>query len=484
METSGLRYVYHNTDVTTTLHGVIERIFLVKGENGHQRPPLPTTNIARRFARVKRRLHVGRLVDPMSDGAFVETYRGDSRKYGLYSRVMDELNNGRPLMRKDHIIQAFVKKEKVEEYNPHLASGKARVPRMIQPRSSYFHARLGPFIKPLEHEIYHRLNRATSDSVTVVKGLNAKQAGIVYDRYWDSFNNPVAVGLDAKRFDQHVSQAMLRWEHSVYLGMVPVEHRQYLNSLLSKQLVNTGYARCGDGTIKYKVQGCRMSGDMNTALGNCLIMSSAVISFAEHHNLKYKLLNNGDDCVFIVEERDLHLLQGIEQWFLELGFTLEVEAPCRVKERVQFCQSQFVFDGTSSVMVRHPRVCLAKDVLSVKRIESQVELDYYRGAIGACGLSLYGDMPILGSFYNSLRAGVRKVGQLEDSGFKRLAVGMRKVHSEPLAEVRESFSRAFGIDVAAQKALEEWYANVSYHYSDQGGEELQYTLLWPLLLPE
>jgi hypothetical protein len=49
-----------------------------------------------------------------------------------------------------------------------------------------------------------------------------------------------------------------------------------LAELLKWQLQNKGFARTIDGLIKYSVEGCRMSGDMNTALGNCTIMCALV----------------------------------------------------------------------------------------------------------------------------------------------------------------------------------------------------------------
>jgi hypothetical protein len=33
--------------------------------------------------------------------------------------------------------------------------------------------------------------------------------------------------------------------------------------------------------LKYQVEGCRMSGDMNTSSGNCMIMVALVYSYME-----------------------------------------------------------------------------------------------------------------------------------------------------------------------------------------------------------
>ena len=96
---------------------------------------------------------------------------------------------------------------------------------------------------------------------TIIKGYTVEQIGKIARDAWDSFVSPVAIGFDMKRFDQHVSSDALKWEHSVYLDAFC--HDSYLAELLEWQLVNKGVGYASDGMIKYKVDGCRMSGDMN-----------------------------------------------------------------------------------------------------------------------------------------------------------------------------------------------------------------------------
>lgn len=118
-----------------------------------------------------------------------------------------------------------------------------------------------------------------------------------------------------------------------------------LADLLEYQLVNFGFARTVDGLIKYKVDGCRMSGDMNTALGNCMIMCALVWTFMTDLRRTsgecppFEFVNNGDDVVLFVEQRDSSLvLDQLPQWFLEMGFTMKVEDPVFRLEHIEFCQ--------------------------------------------------------------------------------------------------------------------------------------------------
>lgn len=46
-----------------------------------------------------------------------------------------------------------------------------------------------------------------------------------------------------------------------------------------------------------------MSGDMNTALGNCMLMCCLIISYLESKNIKYDFINNGDDAVLFLERK-------------------------------------------------------------------------------------------------------------------------------------------------------------------------------------
>ena len=50
-----------------------------------------------------------------------------------------------------------------------------------------------------------------------MKGLNAESRGEVLRRHWEAIPGCVAVGIDAKRMDQHTQRPQLRYEHEVYI---------------------------------------------------------------------------------------------------------------------------------------------------------------------------------------------------------------------------------------------------------------------------
>jgi hypothetical protein len=351
--------------------------------------------------------------------------------------------------RKSAYTSTFVKFEKLN-----FTEKPDAVPRVIQPRTPLYNLALGLYLKRAESDIVSSVAEVYGEA-TISKGLNCFEVGELVAHKWNSFVDPVAVGLDATRFDQHVSPAILRWEHNVYKRMYGNDSE--LSRLLSWQLENIGFVRCADGEIRYKVNGCRMSGDMNTGMGNCLIMTAMVYSYLQEVGLQAKLINNGDDCVLFLSRGDLHKLQALPAWFANMGFPMEVEKPVYVLEKVVFCQTQPVFDGKEWRMVRDPHLCLSKDRYIMK--SDKCHVDDLRYSIGRCGMALAGDLPVYCTFYKSMTR-IGKPTDLDFSGFTILATGLDPRDSEVTDQARVSFWKAFDIMPDMQLAMESQYAEV------------------------
>ena len=301
---SGGRYDFGVFDacLSNSLRGILERVFVVKdGAGGFKRPPRPRQGafldcVNFRRAVVRKVKH--RVSAPWTFQQFVDSYP-DRRRRTIYGNAVEDLLTKGPSVT-DSEVKTFVKAEKV---NFSLKPDSA--PRVIQPRNPRFNVRLGVYIKPAEGVLYKGVDSVYSrggrwSKTTIFKGLNAEAQGAVMWDKWSRFARPVAVGLDASRFDQHVSQDALRFEHLFYTGLFPTD--KILPALLSKQLVNVGRAITADGIVSYKVEGCRMSGDMNTGLGNCLLMCSMMWSYMSSAAIdRFEFINNGDDCVVIIE---------------------------------------------------------------------------------------------------------------------------------------------------------------------------------------
>lgn len=451
------KYGVHNNTLVNLRRGLVERVFNVEGPTGLQRPPQPVEGLlSRNLAPYMTQLRsVLPVTAPSTPEQFVECYRGD-RRWRVYENARLSLQ-AQPVDRRDARLKTFVKAEKVD-----FTTKADPAPRVIQPRNPRYNLEVGRYLKKLEHQIFEAISGVNGGIPVVMKGYNAHGTAELLRRKWDMFNSPVAIGLDASRFDQHVSIDALKWEHGVYLSCFKGQDRVELAKLLSWQLHNKGVGTAVDGYIKYSVDGCRMSGDMNTGLGNCLLMCAMVWSYCNSKGIVHQLANNGDDCVVICERKDLaKFMNGLQQWFLDMGFTMKIEEPVYTFEKIEFCQTQPVWGGDRWVMTRNPWKCIPKDLMTFLDVNRPEVAHGWLAAIGECGLSLSGGLPVLQEFYSALlrnsRGGrVAKHPALE-SGFFRLARGMGRRASDISDATRVSFWEAFGILPSTQEQLEEEY---------------------------
>lgn len=454
---SNRKYGVHNMDWANMRRGLYERV-LYRVENGTARePPRPVAGVFEDLLSGIRAevIQCTRSSRPLTRNEFVALYQ-DARQRAVYQRAADSLAV-RPLNRSDGFLSTFVKCEKLD-----LSTKPDPAPRVIQPRSPRFNVELGRYLKAMEKPLCKGLAEVWGETV-VMKGLDAEGVAASLKVKWDMYRDPVAIGFDATRFDQHISEDALRYEHSIYLSLVPKRHRARLGALLAMQIENVGFARCTEGYIKYVVTGRRCSGDMNTGMGNCALMVIMFLAFIRHLNIKASLGNNGDDCVLITERSNIGvILASVDKFFLDLGFVLKAEEPTDVFERIRFCQTSPVFDGERYVMCRAP-LAIDKDCVSV--LDLSQGFAKWAHAIGSCGTALAGGLPLYGAFYAMLlrhgKAGNTINDPWLDGGFKRMSAGMNRESRRPSPESRHSFWRAFGITPDMQTALEEMWETVS-----------------------
>lgn len=450
---TGVDYGVHADCLKNLVRGITERVLYVRRGERLDKPPQPKVGVFQRLASVRERLLRKLPSTPVVDrDDFPGLYHG--RKRLVYQRAVDSLKL-RGLTVADSFVSTFIKAEKVN-----FTAKVDPAPRVIQPRSPRYNVEVGRYLKLFEKNLCQGFVRVFGYPV-VLKGLNAQQVGGWLHKHWEQFRRPVAVGLDASRFDQHVSRAALEWEHSVYNA-----HFQSgdLRRLLRWQLRNRGIARTQGYRLDYTVEGCRMSGDMNTGMGNCLIMSSITIAYCEAQGIHFRLANNGDDCVLFVEQEDLHKLDGLDAWFLDFGFSLTRETPCYTLEEVEFCQFHPVFTSTGWRMVRDPRVAMSKDCVSLVGWDNPESLGAWATAVGQCGLSLTQGVPVWEAWYRMLvrcgsEAPAGVVERISEQGMAFWAAGVEG--GAIVDEARYSFYKAFGILPDMQEALESHYATVS-----------------------
>lgn len=446
----------HNNSLRNLRRGLIERVFYVENENKELVPaPKPEQGVFRELDGFRKKIHyrVG-IHSRISPEKFCEFYTG--RKRTIYENAVKSLE-ALAVRRRDAHLTTFVKAEKIN-----FTKKPDPAPRVIQPRNVRYNVEVGRFLRPFEHHLYRAIDNVWGGP-TVIKGYTVEQIGDIIYSAWSQFKNPVAIGFDMKRFDQHVSVEALQWEHQVYLDAF--SHDPYLSKLLSWQLENKGWGRASDGAIKYKVNGCRMSGDMNTAMGNCLLSCAIVYNFVKEHGLKARLINNGDDCVLILDRECAGTVRSnlVKHW-LKFGFQCELECDADIIEKVEFCQMQPVFVDGKYIMVRNPLVTMSKDSYSIGPWNGVDHARKWCRAVGECGMALTGGVPVCQSYYQCLinnTSGVDCRRLLKDvsfaSGFRELARLGNRRYMKVSQRSRFSFYLAFGILPDVQVVLERDY---------------------------
>lgn len=445
----------HTVKVANTV--VMERIFYHIIDGAAVRPHRPSRGVvsAALAATYRAFCAVSPFVAVWSFDEFVNSVHG--RKRRLYQNCAERLGKGWSWgdVQRWSRFRAFIKHEKLP-----VVPGKRLVPRLIQPRSPEYNVLVGRYIKAAEKPIFHALQVLSGDDGPVVgKGMDVVQLASVIRSKWTRYIDPVAIGFDQSRFDQHISTDALEFEHSFYHR---VFHSSELHKLLAYQLKSHGVVGCRDGHVKYDVEGCRGSGDMNTGLGNSILQFSMMHSYAVSQGVadKVSYLVNGDDSLIITERATAKAFDGFSAYCAGLGFVLKVEPIVDVFEKVSFCQMQPLYAAGRWVMVRAFPTAVNKDVVTTYALTKRNFLDYF-AAVGECGLALSSGVPVYQSYYTYLRS----LGSPLDLSGELGGMFFWKGNLDPLQavvtdEARFSFYRAFGVLPEHQIAIELSYRSL------------------------
>jgi hypothetical protein len=479
----GYKYAALQNSLDNAIRAVNERVYYVKRRDGFVEPPQPSQTASDLFENFDRELDkYVHAVPVWTDEQFIASFT-DGAKRKLYERARKTFVN-RPFTKYDAYIKAFLKWEKTA-YDDTKKSRAEVVARVVSPRSPRYNLVVGKYLKSLEPHLMKAIGKVFGgglENITVTKGLNAQALGQLLHFKSTLVHDPVYVEGDASRFDQHVSAEFLRWEHKTYLKFfrhLPLSEQLTLKKYLSWQVEN----RCtlsskGEGSVKYVTYGCRMSGDMNTGMGNCLIMCAMLYEYCYRHGITgYQIVNNGDDFVVIVSRKYLHLFSEdrLYEWFTNYGFTMKLEGVKHQLEEVNFCQMSPVWTPAGYVAVRNPEAVLGKDALSVNKLKNALEAGIFLTSVGKGGKAWMGNIPVVSAFYDAaIEIGQRLTvsERSQNKKEKRLQERLMKKHEytgyniqhmtdgyEAQGEIhprtRQSYALAFGIEPVLQRAIED-----------------------------
>lgn len=458
---AGQEVCVHRTSLHNMIVSLEQRVFRVKNSAGEfVKPPQPIEGAFDGLAYFqdlwKRKIMLKGPVHKSTVDEVVACYSSEKRK--LYEKAAATLRQ-KPVQWRDSKVQAFIKVEKLE------CDKKDPVPRTIQPRSKRYNLAIGKYLRLNEKRMLEAIDAVFGER-TVLSGLDNRAQGRAIAKKWAKYQSPIGIGLDASRFDQHCSIDALKYEHGFYKSVFPDEPE--LDNLLKWQLKNEGSALLPTGElVRYKTKGCRMSGDINTGLGNKLLMCAMVHGFLKETGVKASLANNGDDCVLFCEKEDFDRInRPLRDWFLCRGFNMTVEEPVECLERVVFCRSQPVCVAAKWTMVRQLG-SLSRDCFSTQDWLNPKTFRDSMNALGQCNGIINDGVPV---HMEQARAMYRAGGkrkfdlralhkQMEYSWRDRLGARTNLVWSEVEDSTRLSYFRAFGIEPYVQRIVESYFSS-------------------------
>lgn len=430
--------------------------------------PQPTADGLQRLSRTARKLSK-LLPSPCPEplGQFAMQYTGAKRARYLAAA---ELVKRDGIDRRHAGITMFVKSERMDptaKINPD--------PRPIQFRDARYCVALASYLKPLEHALY---NMKTSKfpnlgpTRLVGKGLNQSERANILRRKWERFAKPCCFGIDASRFDQHVSKALLKIEHAVYRSRY---NSPELDQLLSWQLENKCSSRLG---LRYVTNGRRMSGDMNTALGNCVLMLAMAITVYGSFGVPYDLFDDGDDCLVLCDASHApQLIAATKPMFLDFGMEMKIESVAYDFAQISWCQSSPIKTDVGWKFVRSPIKTMSCALTSTKWAGmTELMRKQYLAGIADCELILNQGVPVLWEYAKALKRNSQgaKARYFESDGEYIRYLRERKVKQSicVTTEARFTFEQAFGIPIdqqlAWEKALSTWHFTVKGLRTDIG----------------
>ncbi|APG76477.1 hypothetical protein 2 [Hubei tombus-like virus 4] len=460
------RAAVHDNSVLNCDRALRERVYYVKNGDGFARPPQPNPSSVLTLGQFRKKLSrcVPRI-PALSWELFPSRYK-DAKKRNIYKNADQSLHE-RPLSIHDSYVKGFIKDEKIN-----LMKKEDPVPRAILPLSPRLNIVEGSIISHREHAVFEGIDLVFGRK-TVMKGLNAEEKGRIIAEKCGRFAKFAALSIDMAKFDQHVSVLMNMFENSVLVDTccTPQERRE-LSKILAWSIHSKGRMQATDGKVNFIREGGRLSGCMHTSLGNIIIMCAMFWTFMQQFgDIKWDYINDGDDCVLFVEDKDLHkVAPKIQDYFLGMGFTAVVEDVVHDIEKIDFCQSRPVWDGDDYIMCRNPHTALIKDTMCLKPIGNENEWGSWVRSVSESGIAGFAGMPIFQSFYELYSRSSKgfKVNKLHrvDGGLKIATRGMHR-KSRPIDDrTRYSFWLAWGVLPDAQICTEEMFSTMHLNYHD------------------
>jgi hypothetical protein len=236
-----------------------------------------------------------------------------------------------PSQRKTQIVKSFVKHESYLSFK-HV--------RGIYARLDDIKICIGPYIKAIEQVVYSNHH--------FIKHVPVADRARVLDE--DLRLCEILIASDYTAFEKHFTSLTYIIEFKLYHYMLSrVPQAKWICELM--WAVFTGINVCKFKTLTAHIPAGRMSGEMNTSLGNGFVnlMLFLFLNYSKG-NVEPKAKVEGDDLIGGYSGKEL-----TSEDYLSLGFTIKVERPISIHE-ASFCG--LIYDPVDLVSIPDPHKVL------------------------------------------------------------------------------------------------------------------------------
>lgn len=360
------------------------------------------------------------------------TNYNDTRKNQLREAL--ERSNGQPSVRKCRHVEQHMKRESYPQY---------KHARTINSRCDEFKAWSGPIFKSIENVVYKLTDNAGKPYFVKHMTNEQKMKRIL------SMSVPGRkyYATDFTSFESHFTPEVMRSIEFVLYEQALKNYPHYLKKI-KRVLAGTNsiHNRLG---VRCRLKGRRMSGDMNTSLGNGFsnLMLCLYASSLGHANY-FDGVFEGDDGLF---STDAHI---DEQLFRNLGWNVKIEVHDSV-ETASFCGVVTSGDGN---MLKRPERVLSSLTWNSTHVfcKHRTAMELFRAKIMSAAVDC-GHCPIICAvlyYYDKMTESYTP--RFENRYVRdKVARNRDRWIGEPTDRDRSTFEMVYGISVATQIACEQ-----------------------------
>jgi len=345
------------------------------------------------------------------------------------------------------LIKAFVKDEAYKEY---------KQARGIYSRSDAFKTLFGPICKLIENELYKNDKFAKHIPVEQKPRQIMERFGIYQGAVGPGLKQRI-IGTDFTAFESHFTPEIMDHIEFIlydYMTQDLPEHKQFMGMC---HRVIAGTNRIAFHDIHLSLKACRMSGEMNTSLGNGFT-NLMIFLYLTRNCTNVDCLIEGDDCLGVYFGEELRL-----QDYEDLGFTVKIDYYISAN-LASFCGQ--VFDLESLTVITDPiKIIMNTSWSHAKYVHSnpKTRKQLLRSKAMSC-LAQYPGCPVVQEFSNYLMRmthGVKRRVDSSESYYRQGEIRNEKFeHKDVSLTSRQLMSDVFNVTIDEQIQLELYFKNL------------------------